>query len=108
MAQSNTYKHKITFYIQNGNDPETDKPIYVPVSTHYCAVSIKGTGEPLYNKSYARISSYSTTLILRKTVKSQAITENTYFRLQNKWFNIFNVFENENNELVIEAQKVDS
>lgn len=107
MAQSNKYKHKVTFFKQDGNNPDTDEPIYIPISTHYCALVIKGTGEPLFNKSYARISSYSTTLTLRKTKTSLLLSENLYFKLQGKWFNIFNIFENDDDEIIVEAQKVE-
>lgn len=103
--QSNYYNKKITFYKRTGVNPNTDEPIYEIVSSHYCNVSIKGTGEPLFNKDGTRISSYTTTLILRKTSASLKLDTHLYFKYQNKWFNVINIFENNNNELVVESTR---
>ena len=103
--QSNYYKIKITFYEHTGNNPNTDEPIYKTISSHYCNVQIKGTGEPLFNKDGTRISSYTTTLILRKTPTSLKLNSHLFFKYQNKLFNIINIFENNNNELVIESSR---
>lgn len=103
--QSNFYKSKITFYKHTGNNPNTDEPIYKTISSHYCNVQIKGTGEPLFNKDGTRISSYTTTLILRKTPTSLKLNSHLFFKYQNKLFNIINIFENNNNELVIESSR---
>ena len=103
--QSNFYNSKITFYKHTGNNPNTDEPLYETVSSHYCNVQIKGTGEPLFNKDGTRISSYTTTLILRKTPTSLKLNSHLFFKYQNKLFNIINIFENNNNELVIESSR---
>ena len=102
--QSNYYKTKITFYEHTGNNPNTDEPIYKTVSSHYCNVQIKGTGEPLFNKDGTRISSYTTTLILRNLYFCK-ILFTRFLKYQNKLFNIINIFENNNNELVIESSR---
>ena len=103
--QSNYYKSKITFYEHTGNNPDTDEPIYKIISSHYCNVQIKGTGEPLFNKDGTRISSYTTTLTLRKTNTSLKLHTHLFFKYQNKLFNIINIIENDNNELVIESTR---
>lgn len=103
--QSNYYKSKVTFYECTGNNPDTDEPIYKIISSHYCNVQIKGTGEPLFNKDGTRISSYTTTLVLRKTNTSLKLNTHLFFKYQNKLFNIINIIENDNNELVIESTR---
>ena len=103
--QSNYYKSKITFYEHTGNNPDTDEPIYKIISSHYCNVQIKGTGEPLFNKDGTRISSYTTTLVLRKTNTSSKLNTHLFFKYQNKLFNIINIIENNNNKLVIESTR---
>ena len=103
--QSNYYKSKITFYEHTGNNPDTEEPIYKIISSHYCNVQSKGTGEPLFNKDGTRISSYTTTLTLRKTNTSLKLNTHLFFKYQNKLFNIINIIENNNNELVIESTR---